>query len=290
MAAIEIAHPLGKIGTVVGGGDPVAALRIDPVGGVSGKSSREYGSAIFERNGEYTGLAAGGQFQFVPERIVRQVVWRCTRPSFAGADKFCLVVFDRRYALLFRRIPPFVGNDAVSAGVASGEEGGVSGSGAGVGVVVVTVGEIGAAIEKHAEASLPKLVTIAFKIVAAELINHDYDNEPGASVVGGGECGRDRRKQQECRAKQQWRRAEGAGESHRELVYRRTRNPRSDSPPRLSRRAELASFSFVHPRTQERGRASPPPDSRGRLSLPKRGTSPCTESRFSAKVNSRCSI
>src|SRR5260370_27467141 len=128
MAAIEIAHPLGKIGTVVGGGDSVAAFGIDPVGGVSGKSSREYGSAIFERDGEHTGLAAGGQFQFVPERIVRQVVWRCTRPSFAGAgaDKSCLVVFDRRYALLFRRIPPFVCNDAVAAGVASGEESGTS--------------------------------------------------------------------------------------------------------------------------------------------------------------------
>src|SRR5260370_39421105 len=238
MAAIEIAHPLGKIGTVVGGGDPVAAFGIDPVGGVSRKSSREYGSAIFERDGEHTGLAAGGQFQFVPERLVGQVVWRCTRPRFAGAgaDKFCLVLFDRRYALLFRRIPPFVRNDAVSAGVASGEEGGMSGSGAAVGVVVVTVGEIGTAIEKHAEASLPKLVTIAFKIVAAELINHDYDNELGASVVGGCECGRDRAKQHECRAKQQWPRAEGTGQSHREVVYRRTRNPRRDSPPRLYRR------------------------------------------------------
>src|SRR5260370_277189 len=238
MAAIEIAHPLGKIGTVVGGGDSVAAFGIDPVGGVCGKSSRELGRWIFEPECEPTGLAAGGQFQFVPERIVGQVVWRCTRPSFAGAgaDKFCLVVFDRRYAPLFRRIPPFVRNDAVSAGVASGEEGGMSGSGAAVGVVVVTVGEISAAIEKHAEASLTKLVTIAFKIVAAELVNHDYDNELGASVVGGCECGRDRAKQQECRAKQQWRRAEGAGESHRELVYRRTRNPRRDRPPRLSRR------------------------------------------------------
>src|SRR5260370_40982807 len=165
MAAIEIAHPLGKIGTVVGGGDPVAAFGIDPVGGVSRKSSRESGSALVERDGEHTGLAAGGQFQFVPERIVGQVVWRCTRPSFAGAgaDKFCLVVFDRRYAPLFRRIPPFVRNDAVSAGVASGEEGAMSGSGAAVGVIVVKVGERGTAIAQHAETPLPQLDTVAFR-------------------------------------------------------------------------------------------------------------------------------
>src|ERR1700674_3523506 len=134
----------------------------------------------------------------------------------------------------------------------------MSGSGSAVGVVVVTVGEIGAAIEKHAEASLTKLVTIAFKIVAAELINHDYDNELGASVVGGCECGRDRAKQQECRAQQQWRRAEGAGESHRELVYRRTRNPRRDSPPRgCAGERSSPGFPFVYPRPKERG--GPPP-------------------------------
>src|ERR1700674_3592307 len=134
----------------------------------------------------------------------------------------------------------------------------MSGSGSAVGVVVVTVGEIGAAIEKHAEASLTKLVTIAFKIVAAELINHDYDNELGASVVGGCECGRDRAKQQECRAKQQWRRAEGAVESHCELVYRRPRSPRRDSPAPAVQ-ASVARLGFLSSilATQERGGASP---------------------------------
>ena len=118
-------------------------------------------------------------------------------PVLPPADKFCGVVFDRRYALLFLRVPPFVGNDAVSAGVASGEEGGVSGSGAGVGVIVVAVGEISAAIEKHAETSVAELVAIAFQVVAAELVDHDDDNELGAGVVSGRERGRDQAEQRQ---------------------------------------------------------------------------------------------
>jgi hypothetical protein len=74
----------------------------------------------------------------------------------------------------------------VSAGVASREKGGVSGSGAGVGVVVIAVGEISAAIEKHAEASVAELVAIALQVIAAELVDHDDDNELGAGVVSAG--------------------------------------------------------------------------------------------------------
>ena len=121
---------------------------------------------------------------------------RCARPSFAHAftNKFCVVVFDRRYALLFRRVPPFVRNDAVSAGVASGEQGRVSGRGAGVGVVVVAFGEISASIEKYPETPVAELVAIAFQVIAAELINHDDDDELGTGIVNRCGCGGDRAK------------------------------------------------------------------------------------------------
>src|SRR5208337_525434 len=56
--AVEIAHPLGKIGTVIRGGDPVAAFGIDPVGGISGESGGQYGRAIFQRDREHSGFAA----------------------------------------------------------------------------------------------------------------------------------------------------------------------------------------------------------------------------------------
>src|SRR5207249_8438402 len=158
-------------------------------------------------------------------------------------------VFDRRYALLFRRVPPFVRNDAVSAGVASGEQGGVSGRGAGVGVVVVAFGEISASIEKYPETPVAELVAIAFQVIAAELINHDDDDELGTGIVNRCGCGGDRAKQEGH--------AQGLGESHRELVYRRTRRPHRDSSPRLSRRAQLALFSFVYCCAQERGGVSP---------------------------------
>ena len=103
---------------------------------------------------------------------------------------FVAVVFDRRHHLLFLRIPPFVGHDAMSAGVASGEKRGMSRSGAGIGIVVIAISEICAAIEKHAEPSIAKLVAIAFQIVAAELVDHNDDNELGMGIVSGRERGR----------------------------------------------------------------------------------------------------
>ena len=196
MAAVEIAHPLGKIRTVVGGGDPVAALGIDPVGAVARKSRGQNGRTIFQRDGEHSGFAARRQFQFIAEGVAHAGC-AATRlaPVLADADKLCGVVFDRCYPLLLLRIPPFVRNDAVSAGIASGEQGGVSGSGAGVGVIVVAIGEISAAIEKHTETAFAELVAIAFQVVAAKLVNHDDDNQLGASVVSGRGRARDQAEQ-----------------------------------------------------------------------------------------------
>src|SRR5208337_438175 len=196
-----------------------------------------------------------------------------------NADKFRGLVFDRRYPLLFLRVPPFVRNDAMSAGVAPGEKGGVSGSGAGVGVVVVAIGEISAAIEKHAETSVAELVAIAFQVVAAELVDHDDDHELGAGVVGGRECARDQ-------AEQHQRHEHGTGESHCELVYRRSRSPRRDRRPRLSRRAQLASV-FVRLPSCSSGGSSPRQTAEGGCPYV---VSKCTESRFSAKVKAQCSI
>src|SRR5258708_2152880 len=99
--------------------------------------------------------------------------------------------------------------------------GGVPRGGAGVGLTVVAVGEISAGIEKDAETPVAKLVAIAFQVVAAKLVNHDDDNEFRAGIVGRRECQRERATKHENRAEQQDH-AQGSGESHRELVYRRT--------------------------------------------------------------------
>jgi hypothetical protein len=40
-------------------------------------------------------------------------------------------------------------------------------------------------IEQQPEATFAKFIAIAFQVVAAELINHNDDNEFGAAVVGG---------------------------------------------------------------------------------------------------------
>ena len=69
--------------------------------------------------------------------------------------------------------------------VRTGEEGGVAWRGPGIGVVVIAVGKVRAVIEEDAESGIAELIMIAIQIVAAELINHDDDNQLGMSVVGG---------------------------------------------------------------------------------------------------------
>ena len=55
----------------------------------------------------------------------------------------------------------------------------------GIDVVVVAVGEIRAVVEEEFEPALAKLVAIALQVVGPELVNHYYNNQFGASVIGG---------------------------------------------------------------------------------------------------------
>ena len=183
---VEILHPAREFAAVVGGCDPGAALRVDPVGGIAGKSGGKNGGAIFQRHSEDAGLALRGQLEFVAQRVGQQVVRRRAGFVSGDADQLCVVVFDRRDHLLLLRVPPFVGGDAVAVAVGAGEERGVSGSGAGVGVVVIAVGEVGAVVEEEAEAGVAELVAIALQVVAAELVDHDHHDQLGMAVVGRG--------------------------------------------------------------------------------------------------------
>jgi len=61
----------------------------------------------------------------------------------------------------------------------------VAGSSARVGVVVVAIREVGAVVKQETKASVAKLVAIALKIIAAELIDHNDDNELWMAIVGG---------------------------------------------------------------------------------------------------------
>src|ERR1700675_1161394 len=116
-------------------------------------------------------------------------MWRCARASTA-ADQFRRVILDRRDPLLFLRIPPFVGDDAVSAGVTAGKKCGVPRSGSGIGIVIIAIGEISPALEKHAKSTLAKLIAITLQVVPAKLVNYDYNHQPGMGIVSGRECAR----------------------------------------------------------------------------------------------------
>ena len=90
----------------------------------------------------------------------------------------------------------------------------MSGAGTSVGVVVVAVGEIGAAVQEEAETALAELIAISLKVVGAELVNNDDDYQLGTRIIsrcpGSG-----------CQYQHYERSVPAMGESHCELVYRR---------------------------------------------------------------------
>ena len=93
-SGVEILHPLRQIVAVVSGCDPCAALRIDPVGGISREAGGKDGGAILQRDSEDAGLALRGQLEFVPQRVGQQIVRRGAGFVAGDADQFRVVVFD----------------------------------------------------------------------------------------------------------------------------------------------------------------------------------------------------
>src|SRR5581483_6136791 len=164
---------------------------------------------------EDAGLAIGGEFQFVAESVGEQVARGGAGAAAGHADDAGSVIGDCRHDFLLRRVPPFVGEDAVAAAVAAGKQGGVAGRREGVGVVVVTTAEPGAAIHQHAKSVGAELVVGAFQIVGAKLVNDENQNEFRLGVIGAGNSGDIEKSAKE--QKQNDTRHEGF---HRELVYR----------------------------------------------------------------------
>src|SRR5947208_5191141 len=104
--------------------------------------------------------------------------------SAAHADELRAIVLHGSDDAFSSLIPPFISKNAVPIRVSAAQKGRVAGRGAGVGVVVVTIGEIRAVIEKEAESALAELVLITLQIVATELIDYDNDDQLGAGIVG----------------------------------------------------------------------------------------------------------
>ena len=102
--------------------------------------------------------------------------------------------------------------DTVAIGVSASEKRGMTSRSVSVGVIVVAIGEIGAAVEQEAKSAFPKLISVAFQIVAAKLVNDDDDDELGMRVVS--------RAKAIHRDTQQQSNPEGAQEEfHRRVVY-----------------------------------------------------------------------
>ena len=186
-AGIEILHPLRKLGAIVGGCDPRAALRVDPVRAIARKAGRKHGRAVFQRDSEDSRLALRRQLEFVSQRVGQQVVRRCAGLVSGDTHQFRVVILDRSHHPFLLRVPPLIGDDAVAVAVGAGKQRGVSRSRARVGVVVIAIRKVGAVIEEEAEAGVAELIAVALQVVAAKLVDHDHHDQLGMAVVGRGE-------------------------------------------------------------------------------------------------------
>jgi hypothetical protein len=74
----------------------------------------------------------------------------------------------------------------VAVGVGAGAQRGVAGGGLGVGIVVVTIFEKCAVIQKEAKAPPFEIGAVPVEVVGAKLIDHQDDDQPGMRIVGAG--------------------------------------------------------------------------------------------------------
>jgi len=144
-------------------------------------------------------------------------VRRCTGFLRVWADLLRRIVLDRGHHALLLRIPPFVGSDAVSVAVSTGEESGMPRSSAGIGVIVIAVGKVRPVIEKELEAPVAELVAIALEVISPELVDDDDDDQLGMTVVrGSGEGGGSIQNCAEAQSKTEKRPGRSGGIPHRE--------------------------------------------------------------------------
>src|SRR5271168_2040918 len=104
---------------------------------------------------------------------------RGTGSAAGNADQFGAVIEHRGDGLLFLRIPPLVGDNAVAVAIGAGKKGGVPGRGTRVRIVVIAVGEISTVIEKQAKARIAELVAVTIQVIPSELIDDDDNNQLG---------------------------------------------------------------------------------------------------------------
>ena len=69
--------------------------------------------------------------------------------------------------------------NSVSARVAAREERCMSGSRSRIGIIVITIREVRATLQKDAEAALNELIVVALQIIAAKLVDHDDHDQLG---------------------------------------------------------------------------------------------------------------
>ena len=118
------------------------------------------------------------------------------------ADQRIALVFDRshRMVLAASEIPPFVAADPVSVGIRAGADGRMPGSRLRVRITEVAIGEVRAVIEEEFESAAFEVGAVALKVIGAELVEHQDDDQLRMRVVRSSVCARGRGKKQEPRS------------------------------------------------------------------------------------------
>ena len=188
LAVIEALDPRRELAAVEGGGNPGATLLVDPISSIARETRRQHRRPVFQCDPEHARLACGCELQLIAQCVGQQIVGRSPRLAARDAHQFGRVILDRGDHALFLRVPPLIGQNAVTVGISSGQQGCVSGRRGGVGVIETAVGEVGAVVGQQPEPAFAQMIGIPRQVVTAELVNHHDHNQLGACVVSGGEA------------------------------------------------------------------------------------------------------
>ena len=183
--SVELLHPLGQVLHIVGAGDEVTRLVIQPVSTVSRVACGEDGGAILDSYTDGLRAEVRSDAQLIGDGRSEEVAGRHLPADAVGytyrAYRRVLRAVDG-VAILEEVIPC----DTVDRGDTTRVDGAVADSGIGGDVVDAGILAVEALREEALEATLDEASLIAVEVVPRHLVDHHRDDDAGAVVLWSG--------------------------------------------------------------------------------------------------------
>ena len=183
--SVELLHPLGQVLHVVGAGDEVARLVVQPVGTVSRVTCGEDGGAVLDSDTDSLRAEVRSDTQLVGDGRREEVAGRhlpadAVRYPYRAYRRVLRAVDG--VAILEEVIPC----DTVDRGDTTRVDGAVPDSGIGGDVIDAGILAVEALREEALEATLDEASLIAIEVVPRHLVDHHRDDDAGAVVLWSG--------------------------------------------------------------------------------------------------------